>query len=155
MDKAAFERLYLDMLPGLYRLAQSLLRHPADAQDAVQQAAVKAWMALDKLPEGGERAYFTRIVINECRNIQRQRMRVTPVPDFPDRGSPPGDQDLRRAIDALEEGLRLPLLMKYMEGYSEREIAQAMGLGVPAVKSRLYRARRRLERTLKEEVELG
>ena len=35
MDKAAFERLYLDMLPGLYRLAQSVLRHPADAQDAV------------------------------------------------------------------------------------------------------------------------
>ena len=94
MDKAAFERLYLDLLPGFYRLAQGILHQPADA-------------------------------------------------------------DLRRAIDALEEGLRLPLLMKYMEGYTEREIAQAMDLSVPAVKSRLYRARRRLERLLKEEVELG
>lgn len=154
MDKAAFEALYLDMLPGLYRLAQSLLRQEADAQDAVQQAAIKAWQALDRLPPGRERAYFARIVINECRNIQRQRMRQTPVPDFPDRGSPEPNGDLARAVAALPEDLRLPLLMKYMEGYSEREIAAALGLGVPAVKSRLYRARRRLERTLKEEVEL-
>ncbi len=154
MDKAAFERLYLDMLPGLYRLAQGILRHPADAQDAVQQAAVKAWAALDRLPPGRERAYFARIVINECRNIQRRRMRETPVPDLPDRGSLSGDRELARAIDALPENLRLPLLMKYMEGYGEREIAAALGIGIPAVKSRLYRARRRLERTLKEEVAL-
>ena len=154
MDKAAFERLYLDMLPGFYRLAQGILRHPADAQDAVQQAAVKAWAALDRLPPGRERAYFARIVINECRNIQRRRRRETPVPDIPDRGSPPGDRELARAIDALPEDLRLPLLMKYMEGYREREIAAALGIGIPAVKSRLYRARRQLERTLKEEVAL-
>lgn len=155
MDKAAFERLYLDMLPGLYRVAQGILRHPADAQDAVQQAAVKAWQSLDRLPGGHERAYFTRIVVNECRNIQRDRMRALPVPEVPKRGSPPGDSELARAIAALPEDLRLPLLMKYMEGYSEREIAAALGLGVPAVKSRLYRTRRRLERILKEEVELG
>ena len=154
MDKAAFERLYLDMLPGLYRLAQSVLRHPADAQDAVQQAAVRAWAALDRLPPGHERAYFTRIVINECRNIQRRRMRETPLPDCPGTVSPPGDGELAHAIDALPENLRLPLLMKYMEGYREREIAAALGIGIPAVKSRLYRARRQLERILKEEVSL-
>ena len=38
MDKASFERLYLAMLPGLYRIAQSILRSEADAQDTVQQA---------------------------------------------------------------------------------------------------------------------
>lgn len=155
MDKATFERLYLDMLPGLYRLAQSLLRQPSDAQDAVQQAAVKAWLALDRLPPGGERAYFARIVVNECRNIQRDRMRSMPVAELPERIASPGDGELARAISALPEELRLPLLMKYMEGYSEREISAALGIGIPAVKSRLYRARRRLERILKEEVELG
>ena len=155
MDRTDFERLYLDMLPGLYRLAQSILRNPADAQDAVQQAAVKAWLALDRLPAGGERAYFTRIVINECRNIQRQRMKVMTTAELPERGLPPKDRELAQAVAKLPEALRLPLLMKYMEGYSEREISAALGIGVPAVKSRLYRARRRLERALKEEVELG
>lgn len=53
LDKAAFERLYPDMLPGFCRLAQSLLRQPMDAQDAMQQAAVKAWQAPDKLPPRG------------------------------------------------------------------------------------------------------
>ena len=75
MDKSTFEQLYRDMLPGLYRLAQSMLRQTADAQDAAQQAAVSAWLSLERIRPGGERAYFTRIVINECRNIQRQRMR--------------------------------------------------------------------------------
>lgn len=155
MDRPAFERLYLDMLPGLYRLAQGILRHPADAQDAVQQAAVKAWQARDRLPEGNERAYFARIVLNECRNIQRDRMRQTPLDPLPEAASPPPDRELQQAVAALPVDLRLPLLMKYMEGYSEREIAAALGLGIPAVKSRLYRARRRLEKALKEEVELG
>ena len=74
MDKTIFEQVYRDMLPGLYRLAQSMLRQTADAQDAVQQAAVSAWLSLERIRPGGERAYFTRIVINECRNIQRQRI---------------------------------------------------------------------------------
>ncbi|MBR6767657.1 MAG: RNA polymerase sigma factor, partial [Clostridia bacterium] len=79
MNKAMFEQMYREMLPGLYRLAQSILRHTADAQDAVQQAAVKAWQARDRIRSGNEKAYFTRIVINECRNIQRMRMRVLPM----------------------------------------------------------------------------
>ena len=153
MDKQSFERLYLELLPGLYRLAQGILRQPADAQDAVQQAAIKAWLALNRLPPGGERAYFARIVINECRNIQRQRMRVQCVPDPPVRAATTQDGALGEAITALPESLRLPLLMKYMEGFSEREAAAALGIGIPALKSRLYRARRQLERTLNEEVE--
>jgi len=154
MDKQSFERLYLDLLPGLYRLAQGILRQPADAQDAVQQAAIKAWQALDRLPPGGERAYFARIVINECRNIQRQRMRTLPLAEVPERISVPLDTALRSAIDALPEELRLPLLLKYMEGYTEREAAAALDISVPALKSRLYKARRRLARELEEEVEL-
>lgn len=155
MDKATFEQMYREMLPGLYRLAQSLLRQSADAQDAVQQAAVKAWLSLERMRPGGERAYFTRIVINECRNLQRQRLRQQPVEAVPERAAEPPNDDLRRAVGALPEELRLPLLMKYMEGYREKEIAAALGIGVPAVKSRLFRARRRLKELLAEEAELA
>ena len=125
MDKATFEQLYRQMLPGLYRLALSILRHGADAQDAVQQAAVKAYLAAERIRPGGERAYFTRIVVNECRNIQRSRMRQTPVAEVPERPAVGPNDDLRLAVEALPEELRLILLMKYMEGYSEKEIAAA------------------------------
>lgn len=155
MDKASFERLYLEMLPGLYRLAQSMLRCEADAQDAVQQAAVKAWLAQDRMRPGGERAYFARIVVNECRNIQRFRMRQQPVERLPERADPPPDAALKLAVEALPGELKLPLLLKYMEGYTEREVAAILQISVPAVKGRLFRARRRLARELNEEVELG
>lgn len=155
MNKTTFEQMYREMLPGLYRLAQSILRHTADAQDAVQQAAVKAWQARDRIRSGNERAYFTRIVINECRNIQRGRMRILPVAEFPDTGYMPPDMELKNAVAALPENLRLPILLKYMEGYSEKEVAQALDITVPTLKARLHKARRQLERELREEVELG
>ena len=62
-------------------------------------------------------------------------------------------RELRRAIDGLPERLRLPLLLKYMEGYSEKEAAAALGITLPALKGRLLRARRQLAKELKEEVE--
>ena len=154
MDKTSFEQLYRDMLPGLYRLAQGILRHPADAQDAVQQATIRAYLALDRIRPGRERAYFARIVINECRNIQRSRMRMLPMEELPDPGYTPPDPVLASAIANLPERLRLPLLLKYMEGYSEKETATALGISIPAVKGRLLKARRQLARELEEEVEL-
>ena len=155
MDKTTFERLYRDMLPGLYRLAQSMLRQTADAQDAVQQAAVNAWLSLERIRPGSERAYFTRIVINECRNIQRQRMRQTPVETVPERAGETPNDDLKAAVEALPEALRLPLLMKYMEGYREKEIAEALEISVPSVKNRLFRARHKMREMLTEEAELA
>lgn len=154
MDKASYERLYGEMLPGLYRLAQSILRQPADAQDAVQQAALKAWQRAESIREDSAKAYFARAVINECRSIQRQRMRVTAFAEIPNVQSQDGNGELRRVIDAMPEQLRLPLLLKYMEGYTEKEAAAALHITVPALKARLYRARRWLEKELREEVEL-
>ncbi len=156
MDKASFERLYRELLPGLYRLAQSLLRSEADAQDAVQQAALNAYRALPRMKPGLERAYVTRVVVNECRNIQRARRRVTPVAALEETAAPfaPPDPDLRQAVGRLPEELRLALLLKYMEGYTEKEIAGTLDISVAAVKGRLLRARRRLAEELREEVTL-
>ena len=52
MNKVSFEQLYMEQLPGLYRLAQSILRQPADAQDAGQQAVLQAWLHLDSIRPG-------------------------------------------------------------------------------------------------------
>ena len=48
MDKDLFEELYLTLYPGFFRLAQSILRNTADAEDVVQQSAEKAWRARER-----------------------------------------------------------------------------------------------------------
>ena len=154
MNKVSFEQLYMEQLPRLYRLAQSILRHAADAQDAVQQAVLQAWQHLDNIRPGSEKAYLARIVINECHNVQRKRRRTVPVPEFPDRAAPKNElADLRDAVDRLPEKLRLPFLLVYMEGYSAKEAASAAGITLFALKSRLKRAKDVLQIELREEGE--
>lgn len=154
MDKDSFGQLYLELLPGLYRLALGILRHPADAEDAVQQAMANAWQASGRMEAGREKAYIARIVINECHNIQRFRMRSIPAAEIPGREAPSlPDSPLRGALDRLPEKYRLPLLLRYMEGYSEKETAEALRISLNALKSRLRRARSRLEKALDEEEE--
>ncbi len=155
MTKEAFGELYLQLLPGLFRLAQSILRHREDAMDAVQQAIEKAWKASGRMRPGEEKAYITRIVINECRNIQRYRMRVTPCTDFDFLGKKQEepDRELYEAVANLPEKYRLPLLLRYMEGYSEKEAAEALKISTGALKSRLFRARNQLRNMIIEERE--
>ncbi len=154
MNKVSFEQLYMEQLPALYRLAQGILRHPADAQDAVQQAVLQAWQRLVAIRPGSERAYLARIVINECRNIQRRRQRTVPVPDIPDHPVPEaGLRELRDAVEKLPEKLRIPFLLVYMEGYNAKEAASVMGVTLFALKSRLKRAKTILQIELSEEGE--
>lgn len=141
------------ILPTLYRICMSMLGSEADAQDAVQQALMKAWEKRASVRPDRFRAWLTRISINECRNIQRHRMRVEPA-DMGKEISPyiPPDVELAEAVQSLPDNLRIPLLLKYMEAWTEKEIAAALRLPQTTVKNRLYRARRALEKTLTEEV---
>lgn len=153
MDDATFIRLCEEEMAVFYRVAVSILRRQQDAEDAVQQAFMKGWAVRHRAWRGSEKAWVMRIVINECRNIQRYRMRVTPVESVPEVASDSPDITLRIAMDALPENLRLPLLLKYMEGMSEKDIAAALRLSLPTVKGRLLRARKALQREWHEEVE--
>lgn len=153
MNDASFIQLCTESMTAFYRVAISILRKQQDAEDAVQQAFMKGWTSRKRIWKGSEQAWMMRIVINECRNIQRYRMRVSPSENLPEASSDWPDMALRVAVDALPENLRLPLLLKYMEALSEKEIAIALQLSVPAVKSRLHRARQTLRNELNEEVE--
>jgi RNA polymerase sigma-70 factor (ECF subfamily) len=135
------------LFPSLFRLCMSILNNDQDGQDAIQQGLMKAWAARDTVRPETFRAFLTRIVINECRNIQRHRQRVTPMEciDLEGEACIPEDTGLRSAIDALPEKLRTPLLLYYMENYLEREIAHALGISHVAVRNRLFRARRALQ----------
>lgn len=144
------------MLPMMWQLAGSILRSRQDAEDAVQQALMRAWETRARARAATFRGYLMRILVNECRNIQRQRQRVTPMEDFSLIPAPERDdmREVYRAISALPESLRLPLCLKYLEDLSEKEAAQALGLTVTTFKSRLHRARKLLRKSLDREVTL-
>lgn len=154
MDEAVFIALSTEHMPSFYRTAYSIVQNRQDAEDAVQQALLNAWRARHKARTGAERAWMMRIVINESRSILRRRREI-PTEMLPHTAadSVADSTDLYEAVRALPESLRTPFLLKYMEGMTEKEVAAAMGLALPSVKNRLFRARKKLQDKLKEEVD--
>lgn len=152
VDKAAFTLQSQEMLPALYRMCMNILRSDADAQDAVQQCLLKGWAHRADVSQDRLRPWLMRIAVNECRNIQRYRKRVYPAPaPEPSRPFYPPDADLwelSEAIDRMDQRLRVPLLLKYRENYTEKEIAAVLRVPVSTVKNRLYSARRVLQKSL-------
>ncbi|MBQ2954133.1 MAG: RNA polymerase sigma factor [Clostridia bacterium] len=155
MDEAVFIDLCERQMASFYRMACSIVHEPADAEDAVQQALLNAWRARSRAKPGLERAWLMRIVINESLTLLRRRQRAIPTEDFPTLATPEDSGEsaaLHAAIRALPESLRTPLLLRYMEGMSEKEVAAALRLPLSSVKNRLFRARRKLQTMLNEEV---
>ena len=83
MESNAFSRIADENMQGLYRLSFSILHTRHDAQDAVQQGLLRAWERRETARPEQIRAWLTRIVINECHNIQRKRMRVVLMGEMP------------------------------------------------------------------------
>ncbi len=149
IQEAFFVTQVQGMQDMLYRISVSLLRRDQDAQDAVQQALMKAWAAKWKAEEDYFRPWLTRIVINECHTLLRKRKREQSLPQGQGY-SPPPDIDLRDALERLPEKLRVPLLLHSLEGFTMEEIASIQKVPVSTVKGRLYRGRKALHDQLYE-----
>jgi len=137
----------------LYRIAHAMLWNDSDAADAIQSAVFKAWMKKASLRE--ERYFETwliRILVNECRNIQRQK-KTLPLAEeiLPGKDERMAeDIHLRVCLQKLPEKYRLPLLLHHMEGYRLTEIAGILETDAAVMKSRLYQGRRQLKKLLEE-----
>lgn len=156
-DERAFDLLVGPHVEVGYRLAASMLGDRGAAEDAVQDAALKAWRALPRLRPGSNvRAWFLTIVANNCRSQIRSRWwRVIPMPDFERTSASPEDAaadhlDLRRALTRLEPVDRAVVLLRYYEDLPLEEVAEVAGLSLPAARSRLYRALAKLRVQLEE-----
>ncbi len=137
------------MMQTLYRVSYSQLSQSCDREDAVQECLCKAWQKrLQLRDERFMQTWVIRILINECRNIQK-RGRELPLHELPERAaSQDADHELHDALLALDETLRLPILLHYIEGFSVKEIARILRLPQGTVKSRMLRGRRELQKQL-------
>lgn len=152
-DATSFSRLIEPLLDSAYRLAAVMLNDRAAAEDAVQEASVKAWRKLRQLrgDTTSLRSWFLSIVANECRMARRTRW--WSVIKFPDmvrtRSEDPGTySDLYAALLRLSPGERLPLVLHFYLDLPLDEVARTLGLSPSAAKSRIYRAAKRLRADL-------
>jgi len=137
----------------MYRVAWSILRNDADVQDALQDAALKAWEKRDKLrDEKFFRTWITRILINACYDTQRKRRRIVSVDEIPESTvSNAPDPELAVALQALPEKLRLPLVLCYSEGMSYEEAADVLRIPITTLRGRLRRGKEELRKELNAE----
>ncbi len=158
MTEEEFNERIRAMEGKMYRIARSMLRSDADCADAMQNAVFSAWRRLPGLREAGRfEAWLTRILVNCCRDMQREYLkRKGEGPfsaDIPLEAAPPRDMDLHLALQALKEKHRLPILLHYMNGLSVPEISRVLHLPVPAVKGRIREGMKRLRLLMGEETE--
>ena len=139
----------------LMRLACTIVRRQQDAEDAVQEALVRAWEKRDTLrDERYMQTWLIRILLNVCNGIHRKRRRAERAALPPPQAAPAGGADaLREALMALPLRLRLPVVLYYMEGMTQQECARALGWPASLVKSRLRAARAALRKLLEGEEE--
>jgi RNA polymerase sigma-70 factor (ECF subfamily) len=161
----------------LYRAAWSVLRDRSGAEDAVQEAYLKAFAAMGGF-EGRSAlsTWLTRIVINTALELRRtaqqwqrilQEQSVIDIDDYRERlmagsqrsQSPEAEtmraqiaKLLERAVANLPDALRPVFMLREIEGLSVDEIAEALQIPTATVKTRLLRSRRRLQRELDPEI---
>jgi len=128
---------------------------PTDAEDALQEAWLRAARSLDRFDGRSTlRTWLTGIALNCAREGRRSRGGPAPAeadaPPAPPSGPASGDLrlDLERAVDALPEGYRLVLVLHDVWGHGHAEIAAMLGIAEATSRSQLARARRLVRQRL-------
>ena len=161
-DTAAFTTLVDRHAAACTRFATRMLGNREDAEDATQEAFLRAYRSLARYEERQAfRTWLFQILINRCRTaaVRRQRRhRTFLVDDNAIAGASvrpavdAGDlrAELKRVIDALDPDQREAFLLKHVEQLSYDEMAAATGVGVSALKMRVKRACDRMQWMLRE-----
>ncbi len=176
----AFEAEVLDHLDAMYGVAMRMTKNAAAAEDLVHDTIVKAVRARHQYKAGTNlKAWLLRILTNTFINRHRRGGLERDVLEGPDAGplahrwigastmramrdperdalAPLIEAEVRSALEDLPEHFRLPLVLSDVEGLAYKEIAEVMGCPVGTVMSRLHRARKMLQVTLRDQaVALG
>jgi len=147
-----FNQLIAVYMDDLYRYGYWLSGSHAVADDLVQETLVRAWKSMDKLNDTkAVKGWLLTILRREnARRFERKRPQESGVPteelaaDRHDYDTSTEAFVLRQALERLPEEYREPLLMQVVMGYSQKEIAQHLGISVAGAGTRLFRAREKM-----------
>lgn len=169
-----FQGLLDPLLDPLFGAALRLTRNRAEAEDVLQESVMKAWRSFDRFQRGTNfKAWMFKIVTNTFVSKKRSDAhapRSTDLVDVHDVAEslheeayePEAwervypklvDDDMKRALDELPTEFRAPFLLATLGGLSYKEMAEALDVPVGTIMSRIFRARARLRRSLKQYAE--
>jgi len=165
-DVNAFEKLVLEYEKSVYNIALRMTGNSEDASDMTQEAFIKAYNSLQSFRGDSKfSVWLYRIATNVCLDFLRSRSRKPTVSlsvednegeevqlDVADESQSPEllldrqmtRESVRRGLETLSPEYRQILLLREIRGLSYDEISQALGLEVGTVKSRIFRARKKL-----------
>ncbi|MGP3961285.1 SigE family RNA polymerase sigma factor [Nonomuraea sp. 3N208] len=141
--------------PALLRAAHQLTGHPLDAEDLLQNALTKTYLAWDRIEDRGALdGYVRRAMVNiNISQWRRRKLEEYPSDELPEIVTDPvawGDvhERLQQALDELPERMRAAIVLRYYEDMTEPEIARTLGISVGTVKSTVSRAMAKLRTAL-------
>jgi RNA polymerase sigma-70 factor, ECF subfamily len=168
-ERGLYELLMRRHNQRLYRVARSVVRDDAEAEDVLQDTWVRAYEHLDQFEGRASFAtWVTRIAFYEALARSRKSKRWTPVEDENGQIVPAVERErqvetpeaeamrgelgeiLQSAVDELPEGYRTVFVLRAVEQLSTVDTAESLGLSEEAVKTRLHRARSLLRRGVEE-----
>ncbi len=158
-DRAAFGRLVERYLDEAHAIAMSIVRDRQDAEDAVQDAFIRALERIDHLSPGSPFGpWFYRVLRSTCLNLlRREKLRThEQIPVSASAESDPEREASRRmrreeileALEELPEMQRTAVALFDLEGYSHAEIADVLGIAEGTSRAHLHHGRRALEKLL-------
>jgi len=160
-EQARFETLVLPHLDAAHNLARWLLHGGADAEDAVQEAMLRAYRFFGGFRGGDVRAWLLQIVRNTCFTWMQKNRHGKDTDEFNEEvHGPPGPTPeslaisadgrgrLTRALESLPSRAREIIVLRELEGCSYKEIANITSIPVGTVMSTVSRARRQLQLAL-------
>lgn len=156
-DKDAFCNLIRDYKSSMYGVAKTILKEEEDIKDALSSSILKAYECIGGLRKNEYfKTWLIKIVINQCYEICRKNRRVI----FLNNDASINQEkyidtyenlDLKRALDSLEDDLKIVVELYYYEDFLLKDIAKILEIPEGTLKSRLSRARKKLYSILKED----
>jgi RNA polymerase sigma-70 factor (ECF subfamily) len=154
-DRDSFLKAFESVQQALYRAACVIMENQQDAYDATQETALIAYRCLPHLRQPCYfKTWITRIMINKCRAMLRERKKVVLQADMntwsvslQERSA--DDLGVLEAVNSLSFPYRTVVVLRYLEGYNQKEIARILNLPLGTVKSRINGALKKLREQLR------
>ncbi|WZL73048.1 RNA polymerase sigma factor [Clostridiaceae bacterium 35-E11] len=150
-NKEAFKTLYDHYFDRGFRAAMAITKNKEMAKDAIQETFIRVYQNISAYDTNRPfEPWFYRILINECNRLLKKESKLKFVDHtFLENDRLAKDEkedfsDLLESILSLKSIYRIPVILKYLQGFPEKEIASIMDLNVNTVKSRLFKGREKL-----------
>ncbi len=153
-NQQAFKKLYDIYADYSLRTAYAITNNASDASDIVQETFIKVFRNIDSYDSKKPfKPWFYQILVNESRRYMKKKSQEAISIDSEqlldhlnqDKTELEDDKQLEIAMEQLDEHHRTILVLKYINGFSEKELADMLQLNINTVKSRLYKARQKLK----------